>query len=254
MQTCDLCPSSADSAEAAPLSSPDAPLLSRAFIETGSLKASFAREAPNLRLLSDAERAASLRMTLDTRPPGSIWLFAYGSLIWNPTIRSAEQCIARIEGWHRTFCLSTIAGRGSVDRPGLVLALDAGGTCQGVAYRLAETEAESELALLWRREMVTAAYIPRWIDIFDEQDNAFGKAIAFTINPASPHYARNLETSATVHRLATGVGSLGSSAEYLFRTRDGLRTCGIPDPELEQLAAEVEAAITAKALHENESL
>lgn len=220
---------------------PTATPLSRALIEAGGIDAMLARDAPHLRLLTEAERAESLRATLAARPEGDVWLFAYGSLIWNPTIRAVGQRTARIEGWHRAFCLSTIAGRGTLELPGLVLGLDAGGHCEGLAFRLAEEDLEGELTLIWRREMVATAYVPRWVDLLDREGRRFGGAIAFTIDPASPHYAGDLAEEAVIGRLAKAAGNLGSSAEYLLQTRDGLRAHGIPDPHLEELAARVEA-------------
>ncbi|WP_197735789.1 gamma-glutamylcyclotransferase [Allostella humosa] len=215
--------------------------LSRALLAAGGLDELVAREAPALRLLTDAERRRSLDQALAARPPGDAWLFAYGSLIWNPTVHVVERRNARVEGWHRTFCLSTIAGRGTKDRPGLMLGLDEGGSCQGIAYRLAEEGLEGELELLWRREMLAAAYIPRWIDLLDEDGRRFGGAIAFTIDRTGDHYAGGLADEMVVERLATATGSLGRAADYLFQTRDGLRACGMPDAELERLAAAVEA-------------
>jgi cation transport protein ChaC len=220
--------------------------LSRALLEAGGIDAMLARDAPHLRLLTEAERAESLRATLAARPEGDVWLFAYGSLIWNPTIRVVEQRTARIQGWHRAFCLSTIAGRGTLELPGLVLGLDAGGHCEGLAFRLAEEDLEGELTLVWRREMVASAYVPRWMDVLDRDGRRFGGAITFTIDPAGTYYAGGLAAEAVIERLATAAGHLGSSAEYLFQTRDGLRAHGIPDPELEALAAKVEAVRAAR--------
>ena len=215
-------------------------VLTRALLEAGGIDALVARAAPGLRLLTEAERAASLRETLAARPPGeAAWLFGYGSLIWNPTIHAVEHRTARIEGWHRAFCLSTQAGRGTVDNPGLVLGLDAGGACTGVAFRLAEDTVESELTLLWRREMLAGSYVPRWIDVLDEAGVRFGSAIAFTINREAEQYAGDLAHEAVIQRLATAAGELGSAADYLFRTCEGLRGHGIPDTELERLAASV---------------
>ncbi len=222
--------------------------LTRALIEAGGIDAMAARDAPNLRLLTKAERAASLRATLAARPPGDVWLFGYGSLIWNPTIHAVEQRVARVEGWHRRFCLFTQAGRGTLDNPGLVLGLDAEGSCTGVAFRIAEEVVEAELSLLWRREMLAAAYVPRWIEVLDPHGARFGSAIAFTIDPHGQHYAGALPPEKVVRCLATARGALGSAAEYLFRTCEGLRACGIPDPELDRLAADVEAAQRAGCL------
>lgn len=234
-----------DPADAPPVEPAD---LSRALLETGAFAEIIAREAPSRRLLTDAEREQSLRATLDARPAGDVWLFAYGSLIWNPTIHVAERRCGWIVGWHRAFCLSAFAGRGSPDRPGLVLGLDTGGACSGVALRIVEADVERELALLWQREMVSGAYVPRWLEVRDLCGGCFGTALAFTIDRTGCDYAGNLTLDAVVHRLTTAAGSLGSSADYLFRTRDGLRANGLSDAYLEWLAAIVEHTLSAGAV------
>lgn len=220
-------------------------VITRALLEAGGIDAMVARSTPDLRLLTEAERAQSLQNTLAVRPPGEpVWLFGYGSLIWNPAIDYVERRPARILGWHRAFCLATRAGRGTPENPGLVLGLDAGGSCSGIAFRLAEEGLETELALLWRREMLAGSYVPRWIDVADEAGRRFGCAIAFTINTAADQYTGKLARQAVIDTLATAAGELGSSADYLFRTCAGLRAEGIPDAELDQLAqtvAEVQA-------------
>ena len=219
----------------------DGHVLSRVFLQAGGIADLLASAAPTLRLLTDAERMESLRATLAMRPPGDAWLFGYGSLIWNPTVHSVERRVARITGWHRAFCLSVRAGRGSADNPGLMLGLDAGGECTGVAYRIAEDLLHAELELLWRREMVAGSYVPRWIDVHDEHGTHFGSAIAFTMNNSCEEYAGQLSEQEIIRRLATATGALGSAADYLFRTCAGLRAHGMVDAELERLAADVAA-------------
>lgn len=210
----------------------------------GSLLREFAACAPALRLLTEEERAASLARTLAQRPPGDggVWLFAYGSLIWNPALRYDDRRVARIQGWHRRFCLSTIAGRGTQDAPGLVLGLDRGGACTGAAFHVAEALVAEELTLLWRREMLSGSYAPRWMRLRDQAGAPFAHGIGFVIDRAGPYYAGALAEEETVRRLATARGNLGSSAEYLLRTRDGLRLLGINDPHVERLARQVELA------------
>lgn len=217
-------------------------VLSRDLLLSGTFEALIAGDAPTLRLLTEEERRDSLASILAERPAGDLWVFAYGSLIWNPVIHNVEQRPARISGWHRSFCVATVSGRGSPDNPGLVLGLDEGGACDGVALRLAEEDLAHELELLWRREMVADAYIPRWVDLLDESGMRFGSGIAFTMDPLASAYAGGLSDEARVQRIATASGSIGSSADYLFRTRDGLRALGIMDEALEGLAADVEAA------------
>jgi cation transport protein ChaC len=201
------------------------------------------RAAMGAHLWSAEQRDASLQATLDAHPaPGeATWLFGYGSLIWNPTIHYEESRFARIEGWSRHFRLSTPIGRGTPEKPGLVLALDQGPGCEGVAFRLGEAALRQELDIIWRREMLTGAYIPRWLALHDGQGRRFGWGIAFTINHQGPHFA-DLTEAEVVHRLATAVGLLGSSADYLFQTRDGLRRLGIEDPLIDHLAQAVQAA------------
>jgi cation transport protein ChaC len=213
--------------------------LTREMIDAGAIDVMVARDAPAVRILSDAERRESLLQTLEGHPRRDLWLFGYGSLIWNPTVRFEERRVARVTGWHRAFCLATPAGRGSVNNPGLVLGLDEGGVCDGVAVRISDNVVEAELASLWKREMLSAAYVPRWLDLLDHEGRQFGCAIAFTINRGGAHYAGHLARDQVIRQLATATGALGSSADYLFRTCEGLRAHGIPDANLERIEAAV---------------
>ena len=217
--------------------------ITRELLMSGVLRAQIAQLMPDVRLTTDEERAASLRAILDRRPEhgDGVWVFAYGSLIWNPAIHVAGQRIAHAIGWHRSFCLSVKMGRGTPENPGLMLGLRPGGVCPGVALRIAEHEVEHELDLLWRREMVADGYIPHWVPVEDEDGKPFGAAVAFTINPDQPTYCGDLVEAEVVERLATARGRLGSGAEYLFRTRDGLAAMGVTDASLDRLAGLVAA-------------
>lgn len=217
-------------------------LLSRKLLEAGGIDAIAANDSPRMKMLSEADRLASLRETLAVRPAGDVWVFGYGSLVWNSVLHATEKRVARVDGWHRAFCLSITALRATIDKPGLMLALDRGGCCHGVAYRIADEAIQQELQLLWRREMVCGAYVPRWVDLHDEDGRRFGAAIAFTIDETNPQYAGDLDTHTAVQRLANATGGLGSCSDYLFRTCDGLRANGIYDVELEQLATRVRRA------------
>ena len=218
------------------------PVLTRQLLEKSNIDALAAIDSPGLKLLTEADRLASIRETLAVRPQGDVWVFGYGSLIWNSAINSVERRVARIDGWHRSFCLSITALRATASRPGLMLALDRGGSCHGAAYRLAEDDVESELRLLWRREMVCSAYVPRWIELKSLNGEPFGWAIAFTIDADHPQYAGDLDEDIVVRRLATASGGLGSSADYLFSTDESLRANGIGDTKLERLASLVKAS------------
>ena len=219
-------------------------VITREALRDDAMRRMVAASAPDMRLLTDEERAASLAAMLAQRPDegGGVWLFAYGSLIWNPALHFDERRLARVHGWHRSFCLSTKAGRGTPANPGLVLGLDRGGACTGAAFHIPEPLIGDELALLWRREMLSGSYRPRWVRVRGADGTPFGHAIAFTILRDGEHYAGSLSREAIVRRLASACGALGSSAEYLFHTRDGLRSLGIVDAGIEELARRVEQA------------
>ncbi len=230
----------------------ETPRLTRELLLGNGLADMIARGTPHIRILTDAERHASLHSVLAERPEhgDGVWLFAYGSLIWNPTIRVGERRVATALGWHRAFCLSTSVGRGTPDNPGLLLGLRHGGTCCGAVLRVAEHDLEHELDVLWRREMVTGGYLPRWLPVHDAAGETLGHAIGFTIDPAGPGYVDDLTEEQTIRRIATARGELGTSAEYLFRTWHGLRAMGIADPLVDRLAPLVEEVMRAEIFSE----
>jgi glutathione-specific gamma-glutamylcyclotransferase len=137
-------------------------VLTRDAIKNGFLQRLIASSSAS-RVWTEGELHASLRGTLAGHHGQDVWLFAYGSLIWNPAFVYVEKCIARVHGFHRRFCLRTKIGRGSPSHPGYVLGLDRGGSCRGVVFRIAEQNVASELEVVWRREMVTGAYVPTWV-------------------------------------------------------------------------------------------
>lgn len=232
-----------------PAAPPEPPRLTREMLLQGDLAGLIARATPETPVLSDAERRQSLLATLAERPEhgDGVWLFAYGSLLWNPTIHVGERRVAEVRGWHRAFCLGTRVGRGTRDNPGLLLGLRTGGSCTGAVLRVAEAGLEHELDVLWRREMVTAGYVPRWLAMSGPDGAPLGHALAFTIGADCHGYEGDLTEAEVVRRLATAAGELGSSAEYLFRTWHGLRGLGIADPLVDRLAALVHAALTDAA-------
>lgn len=190
--------------------------------------------------LNDEQLSDSLTTTVALRPKGAgWWVFAYGSLLWNPLFPFVEARPGVVRGVHRRFCLYSMASRGSPGAPGLVLGLDRGGACTGVAYRLPAPVALDELHLLWRREMVVGSYRPRWVRV--QSGDRSLVALTFTVKHAHPHYAGKLSLDAEAQVLATAAGAFGSSFDYFERTRVALVTHGIVDPYLEALAAKVMA-------------
>ena len=210
-------------------------VLNRKALESKLLQQLLAHPELDLKILSDEELLASIAATLRQKSTDELWIFAYGSLIWNPLFAYLERSVVTIEGWQRQFCLLAPVGRGTIANPGLVLGLEPGkGCCKGIAYRLpVDRNLESELLLLWRREMVVGSYIPTWIT-GTHGDNSI-EVLAFTVNPQHSVYVKDLSTEKVVESLATARGMLGSSAEYLSYTVQGLLTEGIEDPQLIEL-------------------
>ena len=217
--------------------------LTREFLLSGGFADQIQRMQPDMRVLTDAQRQASLASILAERPDHGqgVWVFAYGSLIWNPAIRVAGNCLARVMGWHRSFCLATRAGRGDAQTPGMLLGLEEGGECIGSVLRVAEEDVATELDILWRREMVGHGYIPRWLDVESLDGAPLGQAITFTIDPNGPNYAGDVPERELIRRVANARGMLGTSWDYLVNTRHGLRELGVADPLIERIGAIVEA-------------
>jgi glutathione-specific gamma-glutamylcyclotransferase len=209
--------------------------LSRRDLEEGRMRAIYMATVDPDRALSDEALAESLAQTLARRPAGADWwVFAYGSLLWNPLFPFEDAKPALLRGFHRRFCLWSLGSRGTVEEPGLVLGLDRGGSCRGVAYRLPARSAHSELALLWRREMVVGSYRPRWMRVHTAARSL--TALTFIVEREHPQYAGRLSLARQAKTLSTALGVFGSSADYLERSRVALVTHGIVDPYLERLA------------------
>lgn len=214
--------------------------LKRSDLEERRLQQSILQSGRRVNVLSEAQLQESLSETLKHQNPDSdVWIFAYGSLIWNPIFNFVEQRVGTIHGWHRRFCLWVPQGRGTPDNPGLVLGLDRGGSCRGITYRIAATDVPLELPLLWRREMVVGCYIPHWVRVFDGKQQL--EAIAFVINRRHRAYTGNISEETTVNSIATASGELGSCAEYLMQTVNGLMIAGIKDKALLRLRDRVVA-------------
>ncbi len=208
-------------------------LISRSSLQDGSFLER-ARAIPGLAVRSDGELEASLDETLAARPTDApVWLFGYGSLMWNPAFSYAERRSGTLRGWHRRFCLWMRLGRGTPEQPGLMLALDRGGTTRGVAFRLAQGEERAELLLVWRREMFTGAYHARWVSLTTDEGPVH--AIALVVNREHDQYAAGIDEDEVVKHIATAHGPLGSSAEYLFETLAHLEQLGLRDRCLERV-------------------
>ncbi len=196
------------------------------------------RLLPGFRPAVEADYDALVRSLISTCPQGGFWVFAYGSLIWNPEFDHVDRRVVRAHGWRRSFCLGwDYRFRGSSDRPGLMMALDRGGQCKGVAFRLPDDTLEENLHRLVRREMsmVPSAFPARWINV--AADDGALTALTFAMNRKSERYISGLDDEALADVLASACGFRGSMAEYLHATVAKLEELGIRDRHLWRLQA-----------------
>jgi cation transport protein ChaC len=197
--------------------------------------------------LDDEALDESLAAVLAERPEGdATWLFAYGSLMWNPELSFDARHVGTLFGYHRNFCLWSRINRGTPQRPGLVLTLERGGSCKGLLYRLKRSSAAAELRRLWRRELTLGSYHPRWLGCTGADGTPY-RALAFVSNTRCSGYAGKLPVERMVDTLATAAGKFGSSAEYLFRTHETLSAHGIRDARVERLVRMVRARVSGSA-------
>lgn len=168
----------------------------------------------------------------------TMWVFGYGSLLWNPGFDPAEAVTARLSGYHRSFCMLSIHHRGSVEEPGLVLALDAGdAVCTGVAFRVAVVDEVRVLAQLRERELISSAYEEADLPLA-LQDGRAVQALAYVINRNHEQYCQfDLERQAQM--IARSVGGRGPNPEYLYNTAEHLVKMGIHDADMAWLVDRV---------------
>ena len=220
----------------------DEPVLpvTRENLSSGSLARLVAERNDAQTQLATDEKLLETRRAIvpDDADTSDIWVFGYGSLMFNPVMDYVERVRATIYGHHRRFCLRTRLGRGSPDCPGLVLALDRGGSCPGIAFRLNPDVAIAELDLLWRREMITLAYRACWLTL--HTDKGKKPAIGFVARPDRENYAKPMSIDEEADTIASATGFIGPCREYLFDTVKALHANDIHDPHLEKLVREVE--------------
>lgn len=168
-----------------------------------------------------------------------LWIFGYGSLLWHPGFPVAETRIARMEGWHRSFCMSSIHHRGTDDAPGLVLALDAAEAyCDGLALRAEPGSEDDTLAYLRERELISSAYVETRQEVRFRDGSVQGDVLTYVINRNHVQYVQlSLEHQAQI--IARAVGGRGPNDEYLYNTASHLSELGIGDADLEALVAQV---------------
>jgi glutathione-specific gamma-glutamylcyclotransferase len=167
-----------------------------------------------------------------------LWVFGYGSLIWDPGFPVAERRIARLNGWHRSFCMRSIHHRGTVENPGLVLALDRAdrASCTGVAFRVAPGQEDATVAALRERELVSSAYLEVTLPVATDEGPL--EALTYVIDPDHAQYC-HLDPEDQARIIAVATGGRGTNRDYLWSTTAHLTQLGIADPDLDWLAARV---------------
>lgn len=192
---------------------------------------------------SDDEREALRARALDGHA-GDLWIFAYGSLMWDPAFRFAEVRRAHAPGHQRRFILKDVHGaRGKEDEPGLMAALDTGAGCNGLAFRIAVDEVEAETEILWRREQVLPAYNAEFIDV-DLPDTRVS-ALTFVADLDADVIAGDLTREEQIRYFATGNGFLGASLDYLVNIESHFEKLDIIDDDVIALLRDTRAYIAA---------
>jgi glutathione-specific gamma-glutamylcyclotransferase len=191
------------------------------------------RDAQRLRLLHSAGAPA---------PGEDVWVFAYGSLMWDPGFWFSEVRRADLTGYRRAFSFRTVMARGTPEHPALMLSLESqpGRVCQGLVFRVDGAVAPAELELLWRREMIRGAYCPSWLPVSTPQ--GWVTALVFGPNPAYAEYVGVLPLASAAAIIARGCGPLGTNRDYLEQLVSQLEGLGIPDPDMRALRQVVDAA------------
>lgn len=223
--------------------------MTRERLARGTLLQALRADPPaGMTVRSDAELERTLRTTLDRHAPGrDLHVFAYGSLMWNPALDVAGSSVARVDGWHRAFCLRLVIARGTPEQPGAMLALDRGGKCDGVLYRIDAAKVEAELRLLWRREMLADSYEPRWVAA--QVDGQSIRALTFVVNRSHDRYLGGCTLDRVAHMIRTGRGPLGTSRDYFDSTVQALTRLGLHDAGIERLLREISSADEADSTY-----
>ncbi|MFI4929375.1 MAG: gamma-glutamylcyclotransferase [Burkholderiales bacterium] len=174
-----------------------------------------------------------LRATAQWGGRDDLWVFGYASLIARPEFEATEHRVGHVHGWHRALRMRSRVNRGTPELPGLVFALLPGGSCHGVAYRVPRRRAAAELERLWRREMPSAVYDPRWLPCRTSHGEV--RALAFTLSRRSPSFVETLADRDLLHVFKHAKGRFGTTLDYLIETAEALRRRGLRDREIERM-------------------
>ena len=172
-----------------------------------------------------------------------LWVFAYGSLMWRPGFAHAERASARLFGLHRALCVYSFVHRGTPEKPGLVLGLDLGGACRGIAYRVDRAARAATIADLRAREQVTMVYREAWRDVLvaGEPERRV-RALVYVVDRGHPQYAGRLDLERQLHYVRQGHGSSGANRDYVLATVGEIEAQGFRDGNLHLLAERLKGA------------
>jgi len=187
---------------------------------------------------------------LQLAPREDLWIFGYGSLMWAPGFRYRERWPAFVHGYHRSLCVYSHRYRGTPKRPGLVVGLCPGGSCWGIAYRVAGARARGVLEYLWRREMRNRVYVPQFVSARTARARAV-RALAFIANDEHPQFAGDLDAGRMARLVANGSGERGHNVDYLRRTLAHMHELGVPDPHFERVLRDALALRERRRAREN---
>jgi glutathione-specific gamma-glutamylcyclotransferase len=179
----------------------------------------------------------------DAHGAGDLWVFGYGSLMWRPGFEFLERVPARLIGLHRALCVFSFVHRGTPEKPGLVLGLDRGGMCRGVAFRVAAAKRDSTIAYLRDREQVTSVYVEtmRRIELEDKARRQV-RALTFTVDRGHVQYAGRLSVAESVHYVRQGHGRSGINRDYVVETVRALEALGYRESDLHMIAEQLKGS------------
>jgi glutathione-specific gamma-glutamylcyclotransferase len=181
----------------------------------------------------------------DQHDDEDLWVFGYGSLMWRPGFDFVERVPARLIGLHRALCVYSFVHRGTPERPGLVLGLDRGGMCRGIAFRVAAAAREKTIGYLRAREQVTTVYLEKWRRIeLEEPARRQARALCFVVDRSHVQYAGRLTLAECVHHVRQGRGSSGANRDYVLETVQALEALGYRETELHLIAERLKSGIS----------
>lgn len=171
---------------------------------------------------------------LERVPRGDLWIFGYGSLMWAPGFRPAEQKTGLVRGYHRAMCILSHRYRGTPSKPGLVMGLCRGGSCWGIALRVPSTRLRRVLRALWKREMLNNVYVPTMLTVAVGPKERI-RALAFVADARHRQFVRELDLHGRARLIAQGIGERGRCVDYIRNTLEHMLALGVNDPHLARI-------------------